>query len=94
MEAPNVIGMSQFADGAHVNRMSNHCKSCTYDVKQRTGPKACPLGSLYRDFLARHEEALKGNQHLWRMYDGWRRFPEDEQVRIRAQAAGFLATLA
>ena len=90
MEAPNVIGMSQFADGAHVNRMSNHCKSCTYDVKQRTGPKACPLGSLYRDFLARHEEALKGNQRLWR----WRRFSEEEQARIREQAAGFLATLA
>ena len=90
MEAPNVIGMSQFADGAYVNRMSNHCKSCSYDVKHRTGPKACPLGSLYRDFPARHEEALKGNQRLWR----WRRFSEEEQVRIRAQAAGFLATLA
>ncbi|WP_353215933.1 cryptochrome/photolyase family protein, partial [Sandarakinorhabdus sp.] len=68
VEAPNVIGMSQFADGglmstkpyaaggAYVNRMSNHCKSCKYDVKIRTGPKACPLNSLYWDFLARHEE--------------------------------------
>ena len=106
VEAPNVIGMGQFADGglmstkpyaaggAYVNRMSDHCKTCKYDVKQRTGERACPLNSLYWDFLARHEETLKGNQRLWRMYDGWRRFPEDEQVRIRAQAAGFMAALA
>ena len=106
VEAPNVIGMSQFADGgmmatkpyaaggAYVNRMSDHCKSCNYDVKQRTGPKACPLNSLYWDFLARHEETLKNNQRLWRMYDGWRRFSAEEQVRIREQATSFLATLA
>jgi deoxyribodipyrimidine photolyase-related protein len=106
VEAPNVIGMSQFADGglmatkpyaaggAYMNRMSNHCKTCRYDVKQRTGPKACPLNSLYWDFLARHEETLKNNQRLWRMYDGWRRFSAEEQVRIREQAARFLATLA
>mgnify|MGYP002777091351 FL=1 len=105
VEAPNVIGMSQFADGglmatkpyaaggAYVNRMSDHCRTCRYDVKQRTGPNACPLNSLYWDFLARHEERLSGNQRLWRMYDGWRRFPEDEQARIRAQAAAFLADL-
>ena len=106
VEAPNVIGMSQFADGglmatkpyaaggAYVNRMSNHCKSCRYDVKTRTGPKACPLNSLYWDFLARHEEVLSSNQRLWRIYDGWRRFAPDEQQRIRTQAAHFLATLA
>jgi deoxyribodipyrimidine photolyase-related protein len=81
------------AGGAYVNRMSNHCRTCRYDVKQRTGPNSCPLNSLYWDFLARHEATLKGNQRLWRMYDGWRRFSADEQARIREQAAGFLAGL-
>jgi deoxyribodipyrimidine photolyase-related protein len=37
---------------------------------------------------------LSNNQRLWRMYDGWRRFSEEEQARIRAQAARFLETLA
>jgi deoxyribodipyrimidine photolyase-related protein len=74
--------------------MSNHCRTCRYDVKQRTGPQACPLNSLYWDFLARHEAALASNQRLWRMYDGWRRFSKEEQARIREQAAGFLAGLA
>lgn len=106
VEAPNVIGMSQFADGglmatkpyaaggAYVNRMSDHCKTCRYDVKHRTGSTACPLNALYWDFLARHEELLSGNQRLWRMYDGWRRFAPDEQARIRQQAAAFLSNLA
>ena len=105
VETPNVIGMSQFADGglmgskpyaaggAYINRMSNHCKACSFDVKQRTGPKACPFNSLYWDFLARHRDVLKGNQRLWRMYDGWDRFDPAEQAAIRAQVTGFLAAL-
>ncbi len=102
VETPNVIGMSQFADGglmgskpyaaggAYINRMSNHCKSCRHDVKQRIGPNACPFNSLYWDFLARHRTALQGNQRLWRMYQGWDRFGPDEQTAIRAQAADFI----
>ena len=105
VETPNVIGMSQFADGglmgskpyaaggAYINRMSDHCKHCRYKVKLRTGPGACPFNSLYWDFLARHREVLKGNQRLWRMYDGWDRFDAGEQAAIRAQAAGFMAAL-
>jgi deoxyribodipyrimidine photolyase-related protein len=105
VETPNVIGMSQFADGglmgskpyaaggAYINRMSDYCRGCRYDVKQRTGPRACPFNSLYWDFLARHRETLKGNQRLWRMYDGWDRFDPAEQAAIRAQAAGFIESL-
>ena len=105
VEAPNVIGMSQFADGgrmtskpyagggAYINRMSDHCGRCRYKVKQRTGPDACPFNSLYWDFMARHRERLGGNRRLWRVYDGWDRFGADEQSAIRAQAAGFLAGL-
>jgi deoxyribodipyrimidine photolyase-related protein len=97
--------MSQFADGglmgskpyagggAYINRMSDYCGKCRYKVKQRTGPDACPFNSLYWDFLARHHETLKGNQRLWRMYDGWNRFDPGEQAAIRAQAAAFMAAL-
>ncbi|MBC7504309.1 MAG: cryptochrome/photolyase family protein [Sandarakinorhabdus sp.] len=106
VETPNVIGMSQFADGglmgskpyaaggAYINRMSNYCRGCRYDVKKRTGVGACPFNSLYWDFLARHREVLKDNQRLWRMYDGWNRFDADEQAAIRRQVTEFLAELA
>ncbi len=63
VEAPNVIGMSQFADGgivgskpyvssgAYIDRMSDYCKSCAYKVKDKTGPDACPFNLLYWHFL-------------------------------------------
>lgn len=105
VELPNVHGMSQFADGgllgskpyagggAYIDRMSDHCRRCSYDVKQKTGPGACPFNALYWDFLARHRELLKGNQRLWRMYDGWDRLGPERQAATRASAADFLATL-
>ncbi len=105
VELPNVHGMSQFADGgllgskpyaaggAYIDRMSDHCKRCTYDVKAKTGPDACPFNALYWDFLARHRDTLKGNQRLWRMYDGWDRFTPERQAEARASAAAFLDAL-
>ncbi len=105
VETPNVIGMSQFADGglmgskpyaaggAYINRMSDYCRGCRYSVKDRTGPGSCPFNSLYWDFLARNRDVLGGNHRLLRMYDGWDRFAPAEQAAIRAQVAGFLARL-
>jgi deoxyribodipyrimidine photolyase-related protein len=105
VEAPNVIGMSQWADGgllgskpyaasgAYINRMGNHCRGCRYDVKRRTGDGACPLNFLYWDFVARNAERLSGNQRMWRVLDGWKRFSADEQARIRDAAASFLRQL-
>ena len=105
VELPNVHGMSQFADGgllgskpyagggAYIDRMSDHCGRCRYDVKQKTGPDACPFNALYWDFLARHRELLKTNSRLWRMYDGWDRLGAERQATTRASAAAFMAGL-
>ena len=55
VELPNVHGMSQFADGgilgskpyagggAYINRMSDHCGSCRYDVKQTHRTRRLPV---------------------------------------------------
>jgi deoxyribodipyrimidine photolyase-related protein len=106
VEAPNVIGMSQFADGgllgskpyaaggAYINRMGNHCSKCRYSLKVKSGPDACPFSYLYWDFLARHETMLSKNQRMWTVYDGWRRLAPERQAEIRADAARFLARLA
>lgn len=105
VETPNVIGMSQFADGglmgskpyaaggAYINRMSDYCRGCRYKVKDRTGPGACPFNSLYWDFLARNRDVLGSNHRLLRMYDGWDRFAPAEQAAIKQQVADFLARL-
>ncbi|WP_420142928.1 cryptochrome/photolyase family protein [Sphingomonas sp.] len=105
VELPNTLGMSQFGDGgiiaskpyissgAYIDRMSDYCGQCRYDVKQRTGPDACPFNALYWDFLARHRERFAGNQRMRGPYRNWDRFDDATQAAIRAQAAGFLAHL-
>jgi deoxyribodipyrimidine photolyase-related protein len=105
VELPNTVGMSQFADGgliaskpyaasgAYINRMSNYCGTCRYDVKQRTGPKACPFNALYWDFLSRHRDKLSGNPRIGQMIRTYDKFAEDERARIKQSAASFLATL-
>ena len=105
VESPNVIGMSQFADGgrlgskpyagggAYIDRMSDYCGRCRYDVRAKTGPDACPFNALYWDFLARHRELLQSNQRLWRVYNGWDRLGPERQAATRASAAAFLAAL-
>ncbi len=105
VELPNVIGMSQHADGgrlatkpyagggAYINRMSDHCGKCRYDVKQKTGPDACPFNALYWDFLARHERRFRRNHRMMKMYASWDRMDPAVRDAYRASAAAFLATL-
>ena len=105
VELPNTVGMSQFADGgllaskpyaasgAYINRMSNYCGGCRFDVKQRTGPQACPFNALYWDFIARHRDRIGGNPRMAQMVRNYDKFAAGEQQRIADSAAAFLAGL-
>ncbi len=105
VEAPNVIGMSQFADGgvvgskpyaasgAYVDRMSDYCGTCSYRVKDRTGPQACPLNLLYWDFLLRHRDRFQGNPRMAQMYRTWDRMADPHRSAVLADAATWLARL-
>ncbi|WP_267387280.1 cryptochrome/photolyase family protein [Sphingomonas sp. GC_Shp_3] len=105
VELPNVIGMSQHADGgrmatkpyagggAYINRMSDHCGRCRYDVKQKTGPDACPFNALYWDFLARHERRFRGNRRMSNMYGTWDKMQPEARAAYRDSAAAFLDAL-
>jgi deoxyribodipyrimidine photolyase-related protein len=76
VELPNVLGMSQYADGGlmaskpyvatgkYIQRMGGPCKSCRYDPALREGDKACPYTTLYWDFLMRHETLLAKNARM------------------------------
>jgi len=105
VELPNTVGMSQFADGgvlaskpyaasgAYINRMSNYCGACRYDVKQRTGSEACPFNALYWDFIARHRDKIGSNPRMAQMVRTYDKFSAEERQRIAASAATFLASL-
>ena len=105
VELPNSWGMSQFADGgmlaskpyaasgAYINRMSDYCTHCRYDVKQRVGSKACPFNALYWDFIARNEDKLRKNPRMAMPYKNWERMADADKIALRGQAQQFLETL-
>ncbi|MCZ8153793.1 MAG: cryptochrome/photolyase family protein [Rhodobacteraceae bacterium] len=105
VEAPNTIGMSQFADGgvvgskpyvssgAYIDRMSDYCGACHYRVKEKTGEKACPFNLLYWHFLLRHRERFAGNPRMAQMYRTWDRMEEGHRTRVLAGAEAFLARM-
>ncbi len=105
VEIPNTRGMALFADGGliatkpyaasgnYINKMSDYCKNCHYAVKERIGEKACPMNSLYWDFLARHAERFASNPRMVFAYKGWQRFSETEQQAIRDHAQQLLLRL-
>lgn len=93
---PNVIGMSQWADGGrmatkpyaaggnYIDKMSDYCKPCRFDRKKRTGPDACPFTTLYWDFLARHHDVLVKNPRIARQVRASERLSDLPAVRERA----------
>lgn len=105
VEAPNVIGMSQFADGGilgskpyaasgnYINKMSDHCGRCAFDVQKKTGKGACPFNPLYWDFLVRNRDRLGGNPRLGQIYRTWDRMKPETQTAYLETARQVLIDL-
>lgn len=98
---PNVVGMSQWADGGvmatkpyaasanYINRMTTYCGECRFDPRSRTEDDSCPFNSLYWDFLSRHRQRLSGNHRMKPILSTLDRFPASERRAIRARARMF-----
>lgn len=74
---PNVLSMSQYADGGklatkpyvasanYINNMSDYCKNCQYNPKEKYTDDACPMNYLYWAFVDENREVFeKGRQQF------------------------------
>lgn len=95
---PNVLGMSQYADGglmaskpycasgAYINRMSNYCRNCRFDPRQSLGDDACPITTLYWDFLQRNKVRLASNRRMGFQFKNLDRKDGNELQGVRRRA--------
>lgn len=105
VQLPNTHGMVLHADGGYlgskpyaasgkyIDRMSDYCRDCKYDVKVTEGENGCPFNALYWHFLDRHEARLRGNRRMSMIYRTWDRFDGDRRKAILARAEDVLETL-
>jgi len=97
----NVIGMGLFADGGilaskpyaasanYIDKMSDYCKGCKYDKRDRASEKACPFNFFYWDFLARHREKLRSQGPMSFILANLDKISPEELNQIRQNAIDF-----
>ncbi|MFD7878967.1 cryptochrome/photolyase family protein [Streptomyces sp. NPDC059766] len=97
---PNVVGMSQYADGgrmttkpytsggAYLDRMSDFCGPCAYRPTVRVGEDACPFTAGYWAFLERHRGRLAGNPRMARAVQGLDRLRDLDALLAQEHGRG------
>jgi deoxyribodipyrimidine photolyase-related protein len=97
---PNVVGMSQHADGGvmatkpylsggiYLDRMTDHCGGCRLDPRSRVGEDACPFTAGYWWYLHRNRERLAGNQRMSRALGGLDRMRDLDALVAREDRRG------
>jgi deoxyribodipyrimidine photolyase-related protein len=98
VELPNTLGMSQYADGGlmaskpyaatgkYIQRMGGPCAGCRYDPALRGGPRACPVTTLYWDFLLRHQARLAANRRMAVQVRNLQRLDAAQRQALQRQA--------
>lgn len=102
VELPNVQGMTLFADGGllaskpyaasgkYIDRMSDYCRECPYDVRKQTEADACPFNALYWNFVAANREAFAGNPRMAMPLKTLERMKPEKVEALRERARRFL----
>lgn len=105
VELPNVVGMALFANGgrftskpyvasgAYVKRMSNYCNGCQYKPEVRYGDQACPMTTLYWNFLMKHQAAFNQNPRTRLMTANLSKISIEDQTQIQIHANKILSNL-
>ncbi|MFA9190707.1 cryptochrome/photolyase family protein [Flavobacterium sp. FZUC8N2.13] len=105
VEMPNTRGMSQYADGgiiatkpyvssgSYINKMSNNCAKCFYNVKEKFGDKACPFNSLYWNFLDEKKEYFQKNQRMGMMLNLLNKIKPEDLCQIKLKANSIIQNM-
>ncbi|QWE00059.1 cryptochrome/photolyase family protein [Polynucleobacter sp. JS-Mosq-20-D10] len=105
VELPNTVGMALFASGgrftskpyiasgAYIKRMSNYCDSCQYKPDIRFGEGACPMTTLYWNFLIQHRTQFEASPRTRLMTANLSRISDTDQQAIVHHAKGLLGDL-
>jgi len=95
--------MSQWADGgivatkpyvssgSYINKMSNYCKDCHYNVKNKTEEDACPFNSLYWNFLDDKREYFQRNNRMSMMMRLLDKMDNEKLVAMKERAHDIIA---
>jgi deoxyribodipyrimidine photolyase-related protein len=73
--------------------MSNYCSGCKYTPETRVGPDACPMTTLYWNFLDQHEASFAGNPRTALMVKNLQRMTPELRAEVRGRAGEMLADL-
>ncbi len=102
VEMPNTRGMALHADGgivgskpyaasgAYINRMSDYCGACHYDVADAVGERGCPFNALYWDFIARYADRFEANPRMAMPVRSLAKMAPERIRALRARAARLL----
>ncbi|MFN3714272.1 MAG: cryptochrome/photolyase family protein [Alcanivoracaceae bacterium] len=94
VELPNTLGMVMHADGGllgskpyaasgkYVQRMSDYCSHCHYNVNTSEQQDSCPLNSLYWHFIDRHSGRFRQHPRMAMIYRSWEKMAADKKQRI------------
>ena len=105
VELPNTAGMALFASGgrftskpyiasgAYIKRMSNYCGSCQYKPDVRFGESACPMTTLYWNFLIKHRKQFEASPRTRLMTANLSRISDADQESIQGHAKTILGNL-
>jgi deoxyribodipyrimidine photolyase-related protein len=102
VELPNTAGMALFANGgrftskpyiasgAYIKRMSNYCNHCKYKPEVRFGDSACPVTTLYWNFLINHRQQFEKSPRTRLMTANLKKISDGDQAAIQEHAKKLL----
>jgi len=102
VELPNTLGMALFADGGivgskpyaasgkYINRMSNFCKDCKYDVNTIIEDDSCPMNFMYWNFLISRENILRKNPRMSLIYNSLDKKDDLFKSKVQAKSKIFI----